>query len=68
MNFSATKSTIDQNVVQCWQWTTLQTRPMESYMWKQAILTQTRTRSAQHTEIFQTKATKSHKKVLFLTA
>lgn len=68
LNFFAKKSTIDQNLVQCWQWTTLHTRPMESNMWKQAMLTRTRPTRVQHTEIFQTKATKSYKKVSFLTA
>lgn len=67
MNFSANKSVIDPSAVQCWHRPPLQTRPMESRMWKQGILTRARPSSVQHTDIFQTKATESHKKLSFLT-
>lgn len=68
MNFSANKSVIAPSAVQHWHWPPLQSRPMESTKWKHGILTRVRPSSVQHTDIFQTKATESHKNLSFLTA
>lgn len=54
-NFSASKSTRDQNIMQYWQQTTLQTWPMEGKMWNQALLHRIMPRSICHTVISQQK-------------